>query len=96
MFERARQLYKLQKEAKDLKKKLREVIVKGTEAGGLVEITVDGELTIKEVKISPDLLKPEKKTDIERYFRQATNQAIEKAQKQAAEYSKGLMDHFKF
>jgi len=90
--DKVKEVMKMRKDAMAVRKKLRTILVSSTEAGGMVEIKMDGEQTIQSVSISPDLLKPEKKVDLERYIKNAINDAVNKTQKQAAEQTKGMIN----
>ena len=87
MFDKAKDLYKLQKQAKQLKKQLKNIHVEA-ESGG-VTVTVNGEQHVLKVEISEAILGDGKK--IETGVVEATNKAIKKAQEISAEQMKDVM-----
>ena len=62
MFDKAKQLYDLQKKARAIQKELKETEVEAKAANGLVSVVFNGEQHITEVSIDESLLKPENKS----------------------------------
>jgi DNA-binding protein YbaB len=85
MLGKAKDLYKLQREAKRAKKELRRIHVEAESKG--VTVVIDAEMTIISVTIAPDV--PREK--IGEYVTDALNRAIKKAQIVAAEKMQGVM-----
>ncbi len=92
MFDKMKEVMKMRKDAMVIRKKLRNIVVTSQEAGGMIEIKMDGEQTVQNVTILPDLLKPEKKADLERYIKNVVNDAVNKTQKLAAQETKGMLN----
>ncbi|MFA6458548.1 MAG: YbaB/EbfC family nucleoid-associated protein [Patescibacteria group bacterium] len=89
MFGQARDMYKLQKQAKQIKKELANIHVEAETDG--VFVTVNGEMEMISTKI-PDVMKtPENAEKLEAALVSAGNKAIKKAQEIAAEKMKGVM-----
>jgi nucleoid-associated protein EbfC len=84
-------MYKMAREAKAIQKKLRKKEITAESKGGGLEVTVNAEMKLLDVKISEDVLKPENKSKIERSFKETLNTALKKAQQVAAEETKDLM-----
>lgn len=89
LFGQAKDLYRLQKQAKKIKEELKNLHIEA-EVEGLVVI-VDGEQEVLEVRISEDLYKPENQAKIAGLFVTAVNKAIKKSQEVAAEKMRGMM-----
>lgn len=81
-------MYRLQKQAREVKKKLKDTHIEAESHG--VKVTVDGEMKLVSVEIvDKSLLQNEGK--LTTALKEAFNRAIEKAQKVAAEEMKGVM-----
>ena len=87
MFGKMKDMYKLQKQAKQIKKELKNIHIEA-EAGGVI-VTIDGEQNIINISISDDAM-TNKKT-LEKNIREALNKATKKSQQIAAEKMKGVM-----
>lgn len=92
IFGKAKQYYQLQRQAKDIKKKLKNTHIEA-EVDGLI-VTIDGEQNVVSVKI-PDQLMTDK-TKIEKTLETAFNKAVKKSQQIAAEEMKGVMGDMGF
>jgi len=89
MFDKAKDLYKLRKQAKDIKKQLKNVHIEANVKG--VVVTVNAEMEVMSILI-PDELTNNKL--IAEYIKEATNKATKKAQLVAAEKMKSVMGDF--
>lgn len=88
MFDKAKQLYDLQKKARAVQKELKETIVEARAANGLVLVEFNGEQHIQKVQIDASLLRPENKIDLEKALQQAVAEAVSRVQAIAAEKMK--------
>ncbi|MFH1639156.1 MAG: YbaB/EbfC family nucleoid-associated protein [Chloroflexota bacterium] len=62
-----------------------------TEVGkGAVRVTITGQLKIKSIKISPEVIDPKKAGHLEEMVQRAVNDAIDKSQKLAAKQLKEI------
>jgi len=84
---KAKDLYKLQKQAKEIKKQLKNIHVEAESDG--VTVTIDGEQHFIDVKIDESILGDSKK--ISKAFVEASNKAIKKSQLIGAEKMKDVM-----
>lgn len=84
-------MYRLQKEAKKIKKELSKTHI-FSEING-VKVTVTGEQTVVSVEILDDVVLENKKK-LEKSILEATNKAFKKAQQIAAEKMKSVMGGF--
>ncbi len=87
MFEKAKDLYKLQKQAKEIKKKLKATHIEAEENG--VIVVVNGEQEVQSVQINDEALENKKK--LENSLEKAFNKAIKKSQQIGADLMKDVM-----
>lgn len=90
MFDKAKQLYSLQKKARAIQKELRETEVEAKAADGLVVVVFNGEQHIQEVSIDESMLEPSKKHDLEKALQQAIAECVSRVQAIAAEKMKAV------
>jgi DNA-binding protein YbaB len=86
MMDKFKDLYKLQKQAKDIKKKLKNIHIESDHEGIVVVIT--GEQEIVEVRISDEAKASSK---LEENLVKCFNKAVKKAQQIAADMMKDVM-----
>lgn len=91
MFEKAKQIYDLQKKAKAIQKELKDTEIEASSNDGFVRVVFNGEQHLIEVEISEDSLKSENKKALENDFKNAISQAIARSQALAAEKTKSMM-----
>jgi len=87
MLNQARELKsKLDKAQKELSNTIIEV----SSGKGAIKITINGQQEIKSIRISPEVINPDKAEKLEELVFKAVNEAIAKSQKLAAKQLKGL------
>jgi len=87
MLNQARELKsKLEKAQKELSN----TIIEASSGGGAVKVTINGQQKIKSIKISPEVINPDKPEKLEELVLKAVSEAIAKSQKLAAKQLKGL------
>lgn len=91
MLDKMKQLYQLQKQARDMQKELRDTEIEAQSVSGLVTIVMNGELKVERITIDESLLAPEKKRELEQSLMDTMREALTKAQAIAAEKSKEMM-----
>ena len=92
MLDQARELKaKLDK----AKKELSNTIVEASSGKGAVKVIIDGQQRIQSIKISPQVINPDKAEVLEELVLKAVSEAIAKSQKVAAKQLKGLTGGFK-
>jgi len=79
------QLPKIKAEMERLQERLGQVVAEGDAGGGLVKVRANGKLEVLSYSISEDLLWQKDREFVEDLIRAATNQALDKARRQAAE-----------
>ncbi len=87
IFDKAKDMYKLQKQAKDIKKKLKNIHIEATEDN--IVIVIDGHQEVVSVKINSE--KIENIKNLENSLTKAFNKAIKKSQEIAAVEMKDVM-----
>lgn len=87
MFDKAKDLYNLQKQARQIKKELKNIHIEA-ESDGVI-IIIDGEQEVISVTVSDEAIKNPKK--MQENLTKAFNKAIKKSQQIAAEKMKGVM-----
>ena len=94
MFNKLKQFKDLRSQAKTLQSALSEESVEVEKHG--VKIIMNGNQEITSVNVSPDLLNPNKKQNIENAIKDANNSAIEKTKRVMAQkmQSMGGLDQF--
>jgi DNA-binding protein YbaB len=89
MFGQIKDLYNLQKQAREMKKQLESEQVTGSSSDGLIRLTIDGSYDLKSVKVDPAAqLSP---SQIEQGIRQAYEDANSQIRSILAEKFKGMM-----
>ncbi|MDB5165552.1 MAG: hypothetical protein JWM00_442 [Candidatus Saccharibacteria bacterium] len=90
-FDQVKMLNDLRKAQKDLKKQKVVVAAGGEDDDPAVEITINGELKIENVKINPEYVDLEDIEELEGWIESAVRDGMAKAQEIAAEKMKPLM-----
>ena len=91
MLDKMKQLYSLQKQAREMQKELKNIEIEAQGLNGLITIVVNGEIHIEKVTIHESLLETGKKRELERGLEETLREALGKAQGIAAEKSKEMM-----
>ncbi len=96
MFAKVKGAYKLQKQAKEIKKDLKNIHIEAEQDGATV--TVNGEMDVVSVSISDDLMQQAQKSKriLEDRLEKAFNKGKNKAQQIAAEKMKAIMGDMNF
>ena len=76
-------------------KELNNTIVEADSGKGAVKVTINGQQKIQSIKISPEVIDPDKAEHLEELVLKAVSEAIAKSQKLAAKQLKGLTGGFK-
>lgn len=92
MLGKVKDMYKLQKQAKKIKKELKNIHIEAEVNG--VTVTIDGEQNIINLSISDEAM--ENKTKLEKSIKEAMAKATKKSQQIAAEKMKGVMGDMGF
>ncbi|MBI5754316.1 YbaB/EbfC family nucleoid-associated protein [Candidatus Peregrinibacteria bacterium] len=87
MFDKAKNLYKLQKQAREIKEKLKNTHIEAENEG--VSVIINGEQEVIEVHIADEALQDKKK--LENNLVNCMNKAVKKSQQIGAELMKDIM-----
>lgn len=90
MFDKAKQVWDLQKKARAIQKDLKGTEVEAKSAGGQVTVVFNGEQHIQSVKIDQAMLSPERKQELEKAIEQAIAEAVSRVQAIAGEKMKAI------
>ncbi|MFA6391773.1 MAG: YbaB/EbfC family nucleoid-associated protein [Patescibacteria group bacterium] len=85
MFNKLKEVKDLRDQAKQLQNQLSQESVMASAENGKINLVMDGNQTVVSLDISPDLLSPDKKGDLEKGLRNAFNDAIKKIQRIVAQ-----------
>lgn len=88
MFDKAKQLYDLQKKARTIQKELKDTEIEARSSDGLVAVKFNGEQHVLSVEIDESLVVEGKKRDVEKAMQQVIAEAISKSQAIAADKMK--------
>lgn len=91
MLDKMKQLYQLQKKAKEIQKNLRDTEIEAKSSNGLVAVVYNGEQKMVSVEIDQSLLSPDRKTELEQTLIRVAAEAQSRAQSIAAEKTKEVM-----
>lgn len=78
MFDKMKQLFDMQKKAKEIKRQLSEMQVDVERLNGKIKMSFDGEQNIKDLQIDKELLKEDNKSFLEDNLKQCINEASSK------------------
>ena len=84
------QARELKSKLDNAQKELSNTIIEVSSGKGAIKITINGQQEIKSIKISPEVINPDKAEKLEELVLKAVNEAITKSQKVAAKQLKGL------
>ncbi|MEA1940512.1 MAG: YbaB/EbfC family nucleoid-associated protein [Candidatus Caldatribacteriota bacterium] len=80
-----KQAQQMQRKMEEAKKDLAEKEIKVSSGGGMIEIVVDGQQEIKEIKIEPDVIDVNEKEMLEDLILAAVNEALRQSKELAAQ-----------
>jgi DNA-binding YbaB/EbfC family protein len=91
MFDQMKQLYELQKKAKEAQKTLDALKCQKTSKDGKIQVTLNGNFKVESLSIDSSLLNPDQKSHIEKTLADLITDAAQDVQKQAASQAMGMM-----
>ncbi len=95
MLNQMKQIYEMQKKAKELQQKLETIKVEKSNSSGSLSVRVNGAQKLERVHIDAEWLSVDKKEALETSLVQLINDAFEDAQKQSASQAASLMQGLK-
>lgn len=90
-FGKMRDLYKLQKQAREIQRELKDTEIEARSNDGWVSVVFNGEQHLTEVTLAEEALRPENKRELEKQILNTVSQAISRSQALAAEKMKDVM-----
>jgi len=78
MFDKMKQLFDMQKKAREIKKQLSQIQVDVERLDGRIKISFDGEYNIKDLQLDKELLKEDNKNLLEENLKSCINEASNK------------------
>jgi len=91
MLDKMKQLYQLQKKAKEIQKNLRNIEIEAKSSNGLVTVVYNGEQKMVSIDLDQSLLGPDHKQQLEQTIVRVVAEAQSRAQAIATEKTKGVM-----
>jgi len=91
MLDKMKQLYQLQKKAKEIQKELKDTEIEARSSNGEVTVVYNGEQKLVDIAIAESMLAEDKKKELEQLIIRVCAEASSKAQALAAEKSKDVM-----
>ena len=89
MFDKAKQMYDLQKKAIAMQKELKETEIEAKSSDGNVTVVFNGEMRLLDIKIDEALM--DDKDQLEKILERTISEGIQRAQAVAAERTKEIM-----
>ncbi len=90
MLGKAKQLYKLKKQATALQKELAQTVIEATSPDELIKVEVGADQKLKSIDIDPSYLLPEKKEQLEMQLKNVLSSALSQSQQVAANKMKEM------
>jgi hypothetical protein len=90
MFEKIKQLKNLRDQAKRMQDELAQITVNAEGMAGKISVVMDGNQKIMAIDISTELLDTSKKEVLEKAIAETVNEAVKKAQIEAARKMQGM------
>jgi len=95
-FGQMKELYSLQKKAKQVQKELKTLEIEARSSDGEVVAVVNGEMKIVEISINDEMLDPARKTELQNMLKDTVGQAMAKAQAESAARLQPILKDFNF
>ncbi len=95
MLNQMKQIYEMQKKAKELQRQLENIKVEKSNASGSLTARVNGAQKIESISVDASWLTADKKAALESALVEVVNGALENAQKQSASQAAALMKDLK-
>jgi len=95
-FGQMKELYSLQKKAKQMQKELKSLEIEARSTDGLISVVVSGEMKIVSIDIDQSLLNTEGKPKLERNLIDTIGQAMSRAQSESASRMQPLLKDMNF
>jgi DNA-binding protein YbaB len=81
-FQQMKDLWKMQKEAREMQKKMKAIKISGLSDNQKIEVIIDGSQDLQDIFIDDEMVSAERKSDLIRGLREAFKDAQKKLQKE--------------
>lgn len=90
-----KQAQEMQARLTQIQEELARKTVEGSSGGGMVQVTVNGQLALSSVKIDPSVINPQEKEMLEDLIQAAVNDGLRRAREMASEEMSKVTGGFK-
>lgn len=91
MFDKMKQLYDMQQQAKEMKKNVEAMRIEKTVGNGTVTVVMNGAFKVESISIADNLMTVANKITLEGHLKSALNEAAEEAAKKSAAMTMDIM-----
>jgi nucleoid-associated protein EbfC len=91
MLDKMKQLYELQKKAKEMEKALESVVVTRESPGGRLKLSMNGQFRVTSLSIDESALAPGNRAVLEKGLTELFNGAADEARQQSSRQAMGMM-----
>lgn len=90
-FGQMKDMYQLQKKAKQMEKELKELEIEARSPDGRVSVVVSGNMKMVSIDIDPSLINNDQKNYLEKLLKETIDQAMSRAQSESAQRLQPLL-----
>ena len=91
MFDKMKQMYELQKKAKEMQKAVEAMTVERTSIGGKISVTLNGNFKVEKLSIDESALVPANKASLEKTLADLFSSAAEEIRATSTRQAMGMM-----
>ena len=91
MFDKMKQMYELQKKAKEMQKAKDAITVERSSAGGKVSVTLNGNFKVEKITIDESALVPGNKAALEKTLAELFSGAADEVRQKSSQQAMGMM-----
>ena len=96
MLNKMKQMYDMQKQAKQVQKSVESIQIEGEGAGGKIKVVMNGAFKIESIAIDESFLDPSKKQALEKALADTLSDTAEEVGKKSAEQAMAMMKDMNF
>ncbi len=91
MFDKMKQMYELQKKAKEMQKAMDALTVERTSAGGKISLVLNGNFKVEKLSIDEAALTPANKASLEKTLADLFSGAADEVRQKSSQQAMGMM-----
>ncbi len=91
MFDKMKQLYEMQKKAKEVQKAVETIKIDRTSSGGKVRLVMNGSFKVETLTIDPSVFAPEQRPALEKALAQLISDVADEVKKESAAQAMNMM-----